>query len=79
MDFEDIPDFLNLKIPANRQLWELGLKRNRGAARRAAYEAKRDYSLPKSLDAAGKAMIKDQRREKAKKLIERRKARKRKP
>lgn len=79
-EFEDIPEFLrvsHLDIPARQKATRAWIEVNGHLTRRNS-SRKLDYSQPRSLDATGKAMLKAQRREKAKRLIERRKARKQK-
>jgi hypothetical protein len=71
IEFEPIPEFLLVK----------GKETERAEARknlkltRVRDDRKLDYSVPRTLDIVGKAMLKAQRKEKARRLIELRKKR----
>ena len=72
-EFEPIPDFLNIKL--NRQRWEEGRRKIAAHVRQYMPKFKRDFALPKTLSIEAKAMIKSQRKEKAQKLRNLRKKR----
>lgn len=80
IEFEDIPAFLrvsHLDIPARRKATKEWIEANGHLVRRNS-QRKLDYSQPRTLDATGKAMLRKLRHERAKKLLEKRKARKQK-